>query len=147
MSQLSIFQRLFISSGVLSTSAYYFCIVCFCAFQNLCQSIPGGTTPPPPGNCVIDSNGGREFACHICGPGIVLVAETPGMWQMISLLRKLLLCHANLNTTIKVPYSPICACAQRSPLLWYKQFNYVLGSCKAWLLFLDHLLYSRSLKI
>jgi hypothetical protein len=22
--------------------------------------------------------------------------------------------------------------------LWYKQFNYVLGSCKAWLLFLDH---------
>ena len=31
--------------------------------------------------------------------------------------------------------------------LWYKQFNYVFGSCKARLLFLDHLLYSRSLKI
>jgi hypothetical protein len=49
-----IFQRLFISIGVLSSSAYYLCFVCFCAFQHLCQSIPGVTIPPP-GICVIDS--------------------------------------------------------------------------------------------
>jgi hypothetical protein len=34
----------------------------------------------------------------------------------------------DLTSTLKMRYSPICACAQRSPLFIYKQFIYVFIS-------------------
>jgi hypothetical protein len=54
---------------------------------------------------------------------------------------------------LKMLCSPICACAQRSPLFIiqtvYLGFYFILCSCKAWLymLCLDNLLYSRIMKI